>query len=75
MGTSSLEAPVVKKRRSYIAASRGLASLSLLMGGSLARSITNPPNAIDWTSSDLYALMDHIEVAMGTLVPSEGGGS
>lgn len=75
MGTAFLGVPVVKKHRSSMVMSRGSTSFPFPSGGSPARSLTDPSNAIDWTSSNLCTLMDPVEVATSASVPSKGGGS
>lgn len=65
----------MKKRRSSMLVPRSLASPSLLLSGSSSRSPMEPPDANDWSSNDLHALMDPLEVAISAMIPFEGDGT
>ncbi|XXG53725.1 hypothetical protein AAC387_Pa03g1780 [Persea americana] len=57
-----------------MATPRGLANLSLSFSGSLARSLTDPPDATEWNNSNLRALIDLSGVVISTSVLSKRGG-
>lgn len=71
----SLEGKVVKKRRSSMTVPRSLASPSFLLSGSSSQSPVEHLDANYWSSSDLRALMDPLEVAIGATIPFEGDGT
>ena len=65
---------MTKKCRSSMAIPRGSANVSLSFSGSLTKSPMDPPDATEWGSSDLSALMDPSEAVIGASILSERGG-